>query len=440
MSFDERDASLGELYRSVEVEYAGGGSWWSKVKPFLGPGTLIAVGYMDPGNWATDIQAGSAYNYDLLFFVLASSIMAMLFQTLSVRLGLASRTDLAQACRMHFPKAVTIVLWLMAQIAICACDLAEVIGSALALKLLFSIPITYGVLITGADVLLVLALGGNQMRILEGIILALMATITVCFIVEIYFSQPDMAGILRGCFLPQSSLITDSNRLFLGVGILGATVMPHNLYLHSSLVLTRNVARNPRAVKEAVVFSTLDSNVSLLLAFFVNAAILVLSAATFNRSGHKDVASIEEAASLMDRVLGKKMASVLFGTALLASGQQSTLTGTLAGQVVMDGFLHFKIEPAMQRLVTRTSAIAPALAVLLLQGDSAVDTLLLWSQVVLSLQLPFAIIPLVYFTSSHSIMGEHASSTFLCMLSWAITSLVVGLNLLLIYTGLASLT
>ncbi|EKX44047.1 hypothetical protein GUITHDRAFT_87626 [Guillardia theta CCMP2712] len=401
---------------------------WSRVKPYVGSGALVAVGYMDPGNWATDLQAGSAYNYQLLFVVLLSSIIAMFVQTLSLRLGLVTKLDLAQACRLRYSKWTYRFLWVTAQLAVCACDLAEVIGSAIAFNLLFGIPLIWGVVITAFDVLVLLVIGENRMRIIEVLIVAMITTICVCFAVELAFARPDGIEMLKGCFVPSASLITNPGMLFVGVGILGATVMPQNLYLHSSLVQVRDKSKSSSAIAKAVLYSTMDCNLSLVLAFFVNAAILVVSAATFYRSGHNDVADIGQASELLSRVLGSKLSSILFGCALLASGQQSTITGTLAGQVVMEGFLNKKVKGYILRIGTRLVAILPALIMLLATGDGGVNNLLIISQIVLSLQLPFAVVPLVMFTGNKQLMGEYANSKVTQVIAWLVALIIIALN------------
>mmetsp|Transcript_24796 Transcript_24796/g.38950 ORF Transcript_24796/g.38950 Transcript_24796/m.38950 type:complete len:407 (-) Transcript_24796:1699-2919(-) len=398
----------------------------------MGPGALVAVGYMDPGNWATDLAGGSMYNYQLLFVILLSSGSAMFLQYLSLRLGIVTRLDLAQACREKFSKEFSVFMWIGAELAIAACDLAEVIGSAVALKLLFGIPLVWGVMLTALDVLVVLATGGKDMRVMEILIVALMFVIFTCFAVELYFSKPSFSGILKGAFIPSSELVTDPNMLYVSIGILGATVMPHNLYLHSSLVQTRNIPKNSQAVKQSIRMCLFDSNLSLSLAFFVNAAILILAASTFYRTGHKEVADIEVAYLMLDRVLGQKLASVLFAVALLASGQQSTLTGTLAGQIVMEGFVKWKINPVYRRLMTRLSAIIPAVIVVSLAGNKGVNEMLVLSQVVLSVQLSFAVIPLVMFTSDESMMGEFVNSKATKITAWIVAATILGLNVLLV--------
>ena len=423
--------SLGDLHRSIKI--AGESeTFWTRLRAFIGPGAMVAVGYMDPGNWATDIAAGSLYNYKLLFVVLVSSAFAMFLQALALRLGLAAQTDLAQACRQQFSRPVSVFMWITAEIAITACDLAEVVGSAIALQLLFGIPLFWGVLVTALDVLLLLALGGKSMRVTEVLVIALTCVIFVCFAVEMFEAKPDAWAILRDSVVPSPQLLQDQKMVLVSVGILGATVMPHNLYLHSSIVQTRDIPLTERAVRQSIFLSTVDSNVSLLLAFFVNAAILILSAATFHRSGHTDVADIGEAYLMLSRILGGNLASILFAVALLASGQQSTITGTLAGQIVMEGFVDWRIAPWQRRVLTRLLAIFPAVTVVGIFGDHGITPLLVASQVVLSLQLPFAVFPLVYFVSDGDLMrGLHISpATQAC--GWLVAVAITGLNILLL--------
>ena len=370
------EGSLGDLYRSVKINRGEGRSFLSRLYDFAGPGALVAVGYMDPGNWATDLAAGSAYNYSLLFVILFSSILAMFLQELSLRLGHAARLDLAQACKQHFSRPVSIFMWITAEIAIAACDLAEVVGSAIAMKLLFGIPLMWGVAITACDVLLLIAWGGKSMRCVEITILVFMLVIFTCFVIEIWFAQPDVWSMLRGVVTPPSHLFSDQKMLLISVGILGATVMPHNLYLHSSIVQSRDVGLDRGSVQSAIFFSTIDSNLALSFSFFVNASIIILAAATFYRSGHTEVTDIDQAYIMMSSLLGKEASSTLFAVALLASGQQSTITGTLAGQIVMEGFVEWSIAPWKRRLLTRIVAIAPAVAVVSLFGDRGVTALL----------------------------------------------------------------
>jgi manganese transport protein len=415
--------TLTESYRTVAVE----GSWWRKALAFAGPGYLVAVGYMDPGNWATDLAGGARFGYSLLSVVLVSNLLAVLLQALAAKLGIATGRDLAQACRDHYSRRVGIALWLLAEVAIAACDLAEVIGSAIALNLLFRIPIPIGVCITALDVLVVLYLQQRGYRRLEVVVITLIATIALAFLFELVVSHPDPGAVLRG-FVPSPSILTDSAMLYIAISILGATVMPHNLYLHSSIVQTRRYEETPSGKKEAVRYAVLDSTVALSLAFFVNAAILVVAGATFHASGHSDVAEIQDAYRLLTPLLGAGGASVVFALALLASGQNSTLTGTLAGQIVMEGFLNIRLRPWIRRLITRGIAIIPAGVIAVLYGESGTAKLLILSQVILSLQLSFAVVPLVQFTSDRAKMGEFANGRWLTALSWAAAGLIIVLN------------
>lgn len=422
--------SLQEVYKSIPVPKKG--SFFKKLLAFVGPGYLIAVGYMDPGNWATDLAGGSMFGYTLLSVVLVSNLMAILLQALTARLGIATGRDLAQACRDHYSKPVNFGLWILCELAIAACDLAEVIGSAIALNLLFGIPLLYGVLITALDVILVLLLQNKGFRYIEAIVISLMVTIFVCFGIEMLLSKPDMGGVFGG-FVPSSQIVNNPQMLYIALGILGATVMPHNLYLHSSIVQTRKYEETPQGKRSAIRFATIDSTVALMLALFVNAAILILSAAVFHTSGHTDVAEIEDAYQLLTPLLGTGLASILFGVALLASGQNSTLTGTLAGQIVMEGFLNIRMKPWLRRLITRLIAIIPAVLVIGIYGDGATGDLLILSQVILSLQLSFAVIPLVMFTSDKQKMGELVAPKWLSALSWFVAILIAGLNVYLLY-------
>jgi manganese transport protein len=427
-----RAPSLPEAYRTIAVPV--GASVWRKLFAFAGPGYLVAVGYMDPGNWATDLAGGARFGYTLLSVILISNLMAILLQTLSLRLGLATGRDLAQACRDHYSRPVSFVLWVLCEIAIAACDLAEVIGSAIALNLLFNIPLIWGVCLTAADVLLILVLQQRGFRYLEAFVIALVATIGLCFAVEMVLSRPAMGALFTG-LLPTTEVVTNPAMLYIAMGILGATVMPHNLYLHSAIVQTRDVDRSdPAKTREAIKYATIDSTLALLLAFFINAGILILSAATFHHTGHQDVADIQDAYRLLSPLLGTAMASILFAVALLASGQNSTITGTLAGQIVMEGFLDIRLPPWLRRLITRLIAIIPAVIVTALYGERGVGNLLILSQVILSLQLSFAVVPLVYFTSQRSKMGEFVSSRWLALLAWVVTVGIVGLNCWLLLT------
>lgn len=418
--------SLTEVHESVRVP--GGGSWWRHWLAFSGPALLVSVGYMDPGNWATDLAGGSRYNYKLIWVLLMSNLMAVLLQSLSARLGIASRRDLAQANREEYPALLNIPLYILAEIAITACDLAEVLGSAIALKLLFGLPLFWGVLVTAFDVLLLLALSRFGIRMLEAVILSLVATIGVGFLIEIFLAKPGWGGIISG-FAPS---LPDKNALYITIGILGATVMPHNLYLHSALVQTRRVGYDRDKIKQAIRWNTIDSAVALNIAFFVNAAILIMSAAVFYRSGHYDIAEIQDAHRLLAPLLGTAVAPFAFAIALLASGQSSTITGTFAGQVVMEGYLNLRIRPWLRRLITRTLAVVPAALVIWYSGENSTGSLLVLSQVLLSLQLPFAIIPLIHFLSDKRRMGEFVCPNWLRMITWLVAAIIVSLNAKLI--------
>lgn len=404
-----------------------GVSVWRKLVAFSGPGYLVAVGYMDPGNWATDLAGGSRFNYALLSVIMISNLMAILLQALALRLGIVTGRDLAQACRDHFSRPVSFVLWILCEVAIIACDLAEVIGSAIALNLLFGIPLTWGVLLTAFDVMILLMLQNRGFRWLEAVVIALVVTIGVCFAAQIMFSHPSLSGIARG-FVPTAQIVTNPEMLYIAVGILGATVMPHNLYLHSSVVQTRNYARTIEGKREAIKFATIDSTFALMLALFINSAILIVAAATFYQTGHHEVAEIGDAYRLLSPLLGVAGASTLFAIALLASGQNSTLTGTLAGQIVMEGFLNIRLRPWLRRLITRLIAIVPAVVVTALYGESGTAQLLVLSQVVLSMQLSFAVFPLVMFTSDRKKMGEFVNPPWRKVLAWSVAVLIATLN------------
>lgn len=422
--------SLPEVYASIHVPEGKG--WWKKMAAFVGPGLMVAVGYMDPGNWATDIEGGSRFGYTLLSVILISNLFAMLLQHLSLKLGIATGRDLAQACRDYYSRPVSFVLWILCEIAIAACDLAEVIGSAIALNLLFGMPLAVGVVLTGFDVLLILYFQHKGFRILESIVGGLIALIMVSFVYEMIVSQPSMAGILGG-LVPQAKVVTDPTALYIAIGILGATVMPHNLYLHSSIVQTRNYKRDDEGKRSAIKFATIDSTFFLGLAFFVNAAILILSAATFHESGRFEVADITDAYHLLDPLLGVKWAGIFFAVALLASGQNSTLTGTLAGQIVMEGFLNIRLKPWLRRLITRLIAIVPALAVAIIYGEEGAAELLVLSQVILSMQLSFAVIPLIMFTSDRKKMGRFANTKAVNIISWIVAAIILVLNAYLLW-------
>jgi manganese transport protein len=382
---------------------------------------------MDPGNWATDIAGGAAFGYALLTVILLSNLMAILLQSLCVRLGVATGRDLAQACRDYFPGKINFCLWVLCEIAIAACDLAELLGSAIALQLLFGIPLIWGVCLTASDVLLLLLLQGKGFRYVETLIITLVATVGICFAAEIIFSKPDLAGILQG-YLPKPEVVRNPEMLYLAIAILGATVMPHNLYLHSSIIQTRAWQPTSKKRWEAIKFGTLDSSIALSFALFINSAILIVAAATFHFSGYQQVAEIQDAYKLLSPLLGVSVASAIFGIALLASGQSSTLTATLAGQIVMEGFLQFRLPPWVRRLATRLLAMIPALIVIIVYGEKSTGNLLIASQVVLSLQLSFAVIPLIMFTSDRRLMGEFVNPTWLKLLAGAVATIIVSLN------------
>lgn len=418
--------SLAEVNSSLPVPR--GGSFLRKLLAFAGPGFLIAVGYMDPGNWATDLAGGSKYNYALLSVIMASNLLAVLLQALAIKLGVVADRDLAQACRDHFSRPVSMMLWLFAEVAIAACDLAEVLGSAIALNLLFHIPLLLGVCLTALDVLVILFLQQKGFRLIEALVLVLIGTIAVCFGLEIVFSQPALSGLARGLFIPSQQIFRDPGMLYIAIGILGATVMPHNLYLHSALAQSRDFERTPRGRREAIRFGVIDSTFALTIALFVNAAILIVSAATFFRRGYTQVAEIQDAYRLLSPLLGITGASAIFALALLASGQNSTLTGTLAGQVVMEGFLNIRLRPWLRRLITRGVAIVPAIMVTALWGERGTADLIVLSQVVLSMQLSFAVFPLVMFTSDKAKMGDFVNGAWLKTLAWSAALLIAALN------------
>jgi manganese transport protein len=409
----------------------GCGATLRKTLGWFGPGYLVAVGYMDPGNWATDIAAGSAYGYELLFIVLLSSLMAMVLQTLAAKLGIATGLDLAEACRRRYSRPVVIGLWLLCEFAIIACDLAEVIGAAIALKLLFGLPLIGGILLTSIDVLLILALQKSGFRKIETFAITLVATVALCFAIELVFARPQFGAIVGG-MVPHARLITDPGLLYLGIGIVGATVMPHNLYLHSSLVKSRAVNRSDGDKREALRFAIIDSNIALSLAFLVNAAILILAASSFHSHGHTDVASIEDAYCLLSPLLGTAAASTLFAIALLASGQNATMTGTMAGQIVLEGFTDLHMAPWVRRSVSRLLAVVPAIIVVACLGEGATTRLLIFSQVVLSLQLPFAVIPLLRMTGDPDTMGRFVNGKFVSIVTWGIAAVLVALDLKLL--------
>lgn len=417
--------SLSEVHRSLLVPPTA--SFLRKLLAFAGPGFLVAVGYMDPGNWATDLAGGSKYNYALLSVIMISNLMAIVLQALSLKLGIVTGRDLAQACRDHYSRPVSFFLWIICEVAIAACDLAEIIGSAIALNLLFGIPLLVGVCITALDVLIVLFLQNKGFRYIEALVITLIAVIGGCFAYELIASRPDLLGIAQG-FIPTTRIVTDPGMLFIAIGILGATVMPHNLYLHSSIVQTRRYELTVRGKREAIKFATIDSTLALMFALFINAAILIVSAATFYTRGRNDVAEIQDAYQLLSPTLGVTGASTLFALALLASGQNSTLTGTLAGQIVMEGFLNIRLRPWLRRLITRGIAIVPAIIVISISGEKGTTELLVLSQVILSLQLSFAVFPLVMFTSDKLKMGEFANGRTIKCTAWFIAIVIASLN------------
>lgn len=417
--------SLPESYASIHVPHTG--ALWRKMLAFAGPGLMVAVGYMDPGNWATDLAGGAQFGYLLLSVILISNFMAILLQHLSLKLGIVTGRDLAQACRDHYSRPVSFILWILCEIAIAACDLAEVIGAAIALNLLFGLPLTIGVLITAVDVLIILFLQHRGFRAIEAMVAGLIVVIGICFGYEMIVSQPAWHSILGG-LVPSAQIVFNPSALYIAIGILGATVMPHNLYLHSSIVQTRAIQQTPEGKGSAIKFATIDSTVSLLLAFFINAAILILAAATFHGTEHSTVADISDAYKLLTPLLGAPLASAMFAIALLASGQNSTLTGTIAGQIVMEGFLDIHLAPWLRRLITRGIAIVPAVIVTWYYGERGTGQLLILSQVILSLQLSFAVVPLVMFTSDKLKMGRFVNKRWLTYLAWIVTVIIVGLN------------
>jgi manganese transport protein len=426
--------SLPEVHGSIAIPHDAG--FWRKLFAFAGPGYLVAVGYMDPGNWATDLAGGARYGYTLLSVVMVSNFIAILLQALAARLGIASGRDLAQACRDHYSRPVTIALWIICELAIAACDLAEVIGSAIALNLLFGLPMIWGVCLTACDVLLVLYLQHHGFRYVEALVVGLIMAIAGSFAIELFLAKPDFVAVAAG-FIPRASVITDPNQLYIAISILGATVMPHNLYLHSSIVQTRKYRDDVESKREAIRFSTIDSSVALMFALFINAAILVMAAAAFHGSGHEAVADINDAYLLLSPLMGTKMASILFAVALLCSGQNATLTGTLAGQIVMEGFINIRLRPWLRRLITRLIAIIPAIIVVALYGERGTGQLLIASQVVLSLQLSFAVIPLVIFTNDARKMGPFASPWWVKAMAWPVAIVIAVLNSYLLWQTFA---
>src|SRR6266567_156243 len=422
--------SLAEVHRSIVVPTTA--SFWRKLFAFSGPGFLVAVGYMDPGNWATDLAGGAKFGYTLLAVIMISNFMAILLQHLCIKLGVATGRDLAQACRDHYSTLTVWFLWILCEIAIAACDLAEVVGSAIGLQLLFGIPLVWGCIITALDVLAVLYLQTKGFRYIEAIVITLIVMIGSCFAAELFFSRPSIVGVALG-FLPGPGIVTNQEMLYVSIGILGGTLIMKKLYLHSSIVQTRKFEQTPVGKREAIKFATIDSSLALMFALFINAAILVVSAAAFHWSGHQDVAEIQHAYKLLTPLLGVGAASILFAVALLASGQNSTLTGTLAGQIVMEGFLNFRITPWLRRLITRAVAIIPAVLVIGIFGEGKTTQLLVASQVVLSMQLGFAVWPLMRFTDEKTKMGEFANRLWLKILGWTVAGTIIVLNVKLLF-------
>jgi manganese transport protein len=425
MSLSPHHPSLPEVHRSIPVPTIG--KWWRKFLAYAGPGYLVSVGYMDPGNWATDIAGGSQFGYRLLSVIFVSNLMAIVLQSLCVRLGVATGLDLAQMCREYFGKKVNFVLWVLCEISIVACDLAELLGSAIALQLLFHIPLMWGVCLTALDVLLLMSLVGKGFRKMEALMITLISTVGICFIAQLCFARPSLTAVIQG-YVPSLEILAKPEMLYVAVGILGATVMPHNLYLHSSIIQTRAWAQDHAQKAEAIKFGIIDTVIALFFALGINSAILIVAAAAFHTTGHQQVGSIETAYQLLSPVLGVSMASTLFALALLAAGQSSTLTATLAGQIVMEGFLQIKLKPWVRRLMTRMLAVIPALLAIGYYGEQQVSNLIIFSQVILSLQLPFAVIPLVLFTSNRQIMGKFVSPNWLKSMAWSIAAIIVGLN------------
>ena len=428
---DGDQPSLREVNATIAVPTSG--SWFRRLLAFMGPGYMVSVGYMDPGNWATDIAGGSRFGYALLSVILLSNLMAILLQALSARLGIATGRDLAQACRAYYPRPVNYALWVACELAIIACDLAEVIGTAIALQLLFGIPLIGGAIITALDAFLVLLLMNKGFRYIEAFVIALLVIIFSCFAIQIFVAAPPAGTILHSMFVPSPEIVTNPAMLYIAIGIIGATVMPHNLYLHSSIVQTRAYERNDAGKREAIKWATADSTIALMLALFVNAAILIVAAVAFHETGHQDVAEIDQAFRLLSPLLGLGIASVLFAVALLASGLNSTVTATLAGQIIMEGFLRLRIPNWARRLLTRGLAIIPVVVVTALYGEKGTGELLVFSQVVLSMQLPFAVIPLVQFVSDRKKMGSFAIPRGVAALAWVVAAIILVLNFKLLY-------
>jgi manganese transport protein len=427
--------SLPEVHRTIDVPQTG---FWRKLFAFTGPGFLIAVGYMDPGNWATDLAGGARYGYALLSVVFFANLFAVLLQSVAARLGIAADRDLAQACRDRYPRWASLSLWLLCEVAIAATDLAEVVGAAIALKLLFGIPLVMGVCLTAFDVVIVLYLQQRGFRYVEALVVVLIVGIMACFGIELWLARPAARELLAG-LVPPVGLLSDPDMLYVAVGIVGATVMPHNLYLHSSIVQTRKYGDTPDARAEAIRFAQIDSTLALTTALLINAAILITSAAVFHGTSHQDVASLSDAHQLLAPLLGTTAASILFAVALLLSGQNATLTGTLAGQIVMEGFLNIRMRPWLRRLITRLAAVVPAVVVVVMHGEQGAGPLLLLSQVILSLQLPFAVFPLVQFAGDRKLMGSLVMGPGLRILAWIVAGVIAGLNIWLLFQSVASL-
>ena len=434
MRVEATDPSLPEVHATVPVP--ADGRWLRRLLAFIGPGYLVSVGYMDPGNWATALAGGSRFGYTLLSIVLLSNAMAILLQALAARLGIATGHDLAQACRAHYSRPVNFLLWLACEAAIIACDLAEVIGTAIALNLLFGIPLVLGAIVTALDVFLLLSLMSRGFRYIEAFVVSLLVVIAVCFIIQIAAASPPIAAIIQG-FVPSPEILANPAMLYIAIGIIGATVMPHNLYLHSSIVQTRAYPRTENGRREAIRWATIDGTVALMLALFINASILILAAAVFHDSGHTGVAEIGDAHALLSPLLGFGLASTLFAVALLASGLNSTITATLAGQIVMEGFLRLRIPPWARRLLTRGLAIIPVIAVTVIYGERGTAELLVLSQVILSMQLPFAVIPLVRFVSDRKTMGSLVIPGWVAALSWLVSGIILVLNFKLLFDTVA---
>lgn len=418
------DNSLSEVHQSIDTTQQQK-TGWRRILTFLGPAYLVSVGYMDPGNWATDLQGGSKFGYSLIWVLLMSNLMALLLQGLSARLGIVRGRDLAQANREAYPKIINYILYVLAEVAIAACDLAEVLGMAIGIQLLTGLPLAWGVAITVADTFLLLYLQQLGMRKMEAFIIGLVAVVAICFLIEIILAKPGLSDVAKG-FIPH---LQNEEALYIAIGIIGATVMPHNLYLHSALVQTRKIDRTDTGIKQALKFNRIDSTIALNIAFFVNAAILILAATVFFKSGNSQVAAIKDAHQLLAPLLGSSVAPKLFAIALIAAGQSSTITGTLAGQIVMEGYLQLRINPWIRRLLTRLLAIIPALLVILIYGEEKIDSLLILSQVILSLQLGFAIIPLIHFVSDKKLMGKFVINTITKTAAWVVASVLIYLNL-----------